>query len=288
MMHQFDGEPMDRDRDRHAEDGFERADRFEKVDERWMERLDAIAAGEERPSPDDDELLHVAGQLSAALTPLRRLDSAAEARRQRVGSRLRARHAIQTLKVWGARSLVLAVALFIFLLLGPGLIFMVNRDSASHHSTLSASASHIAAANQAATGRAIPRTQAPTLRIDLIRAVSPLPAHEYLIDSGLDSLNGAFFRYYAQYRISGQGAQDIFLYEQPAALFSFPLPSTGMQPITVRGLSGVSFRNDSGFFTVRWTEDGLTCQLASLLPTGTLVTFADQFQIVTVEQKKKT
>jgi hypothetical protein len=286
MMHQFDGEPMDRDI--HAEDGFERTDRFEKIDERWMERLDAIAAGEERPSPDDDELLHVAGQLSAALTPLRQLDSTAEARRRQVGSRLRARHAVQLLKVWGVRSLVLAVALLIFLLLGPGLIFMVNLDGASHHSTFSASASHVAAANQAATGRAIPRTQTSTLRIELIRAASPLPAHEYLIASGLDSLNGAFFRYYAQYRITGQGALDIFLYEQPAALFSFPLPSSGVQPITVRGLSAVSFRNGSGFFTIRWTEDGLTCQLASLLPTRTLIMFADQFQVTTIEQKKKT
>lgn len=286
MMHRFDGEPMDRDI--HAEDGFERADRFEKIDERWMERLDAIAAGEERPSPDDDELLHVAGQLSAALTPLRRLDSAAEVRRRQIGSRLRARHAVQLLKVWGARSLVLAVALLIFLLLGPGLIFIVNLDSVSHHGAPSASASHVAAANQAATGRAITRTQTSTQRIELIRAVSSLPAHEYLIDSGLDSLNGAFFRYYAQYRITGQGALDIFLYEQPAALFSFPLPSRGVQPIAVRSLSGVSFRNDSGFFTIRWREDGLTCQLASLLPTGTLLAFADQFQIVTIEQKKKT
>lgn len=281
-MHQFDGEPMDRDAQ--SEEGFERVDRFEKVDERWMERLDAIASGEELPSPDDDDLLHVAGQLSAALTPLRRLDSTAEARRQHVGAQLRMRRAAQTLKVWGMRSLVLAVALLLFLLLGPGLIFMVHLDNAPHHGGLPASASRIAAANRAATRRAI----APTLRIDLIRAVSPLPAHEYLIDSGLDSLNGAFFRYYAQYRITGQGALDIFLYEQPASLFAFPLPATGMQPITVRGLSAVSFRNDTGFSTIRWTENGLTCQLASLLPSGTLVTFADQFQMVTIEQKKKT
>ena len=284
------------DRDAQSEEEFEPVDRFEQVDERlderlderWLERLDAIASGEELPAPDDDELLHVAGQLSAALTPLRRLDSAAEARRQDVGSQLRMHRVAGTLKLWGTRSLVLAVALLLFLLLGPGLVFMVNINNATHHGALPASASHIAAANRTATTRAIPATPASTLRIDLIRAVSPLPAHEYLIDSGLDSLHGTFFRYYAQYRITGQGELDIFLYEQPASLFAFPLPATAMQPITVRGLSGVSFRNDTGFFTIRWTENGLTCQLASLLPTGTLVTFADQFQTVTIEQKKKT
>ena len=285
-MHQFDGEPVDRDTN--AEEGFERVDRFEKVEESWMARLDAIAAGEELPTSDDDELLHVAGQLSAALTPLRRLDSDAEARRQQVGSQLRMRRAAMTLKTWGTRSLVLAVALLLFLLLGPGLIFMVNLDNAPHHGGLPASASRVAAANGTATRQAIPPARTPTLSIDLIRAVSPLPAHEHLIDSGFDSLNGAFFRYYAQYRITGQGELDIFLYEQPAALFAFPLPATGVQPVRVRGLSGVSFRNDTGFSTIRWSEDGLTRQLASLLPTGTLITFADQFQIVTIEQRKKT
>ncbi|HLI05413.1 MAG TPA: hypothetical protein VKV40_02480 [Ktedonobacteraceae bacterium] len=283
MTHQFDGEPIDR----HSEEGFERVERSEKVDETWMERLDAIAAGEELPSADDDELLYVAGQLSAALTPLRTLDSTAEARRQHVGSRLRTRRVVLTLKVWATRSLVLAAAVLIFLLLGPGLIFMVNLDGAPHHSVLPASASKFTAATGTIGTRAVPPALTPTQRIELIHAASPLPAHQYLIDSSLDFINGAFFRYYAQYRITGQGELDIFLYEQPASLFAFPVAPGGVQPITVRGLSGVSFRNDTGFYTIRWTEDGLTCQLASLLPISTLITFADQFQVVTLEQKKQ-
>ncbi len=283
MTHQFDGESMDTNSD----EGFERVERSEKVDEAWMERLDAIATGEELPSPEDDELLYVAGQLSAALTPLRTLDNAAEARRQHVGSQLRMRRIALTLKVWGTRSLVVAAALLIFLLLGPGLIFLVNLNGSSPHSGLPASASKYTVATGTARTRAIPPALTPASSIDLIRAVSPLPAHQYLIDSGLDSINGAFFRYYAQYRITGQGELDIFLYEQPASLFAFSLPATGVQPVTVRGLSGVSFRNDTGFYTIRWTEDGLTCQLASLLPTSTLITFANQFRVFTIQQKKQ-
>jgi hypothetical protein len=156
---------------------------------------------------------------------------------------------------------------------------MVNLNMSVHHGRTTLASP----VKQAAT-RVISPPLTPTNRFDLIRPPS-LPKQERLVESGVDFIGGAFFRYYAQYRITGQGKLDIFLYEQPVSLFAFPLPSTGVQAITVHGVQGVSFRNASGYYTIRWTQDNLTCQLASLLPISTLLAFVDQFQIVTLEHK---
>lgn len=293
MKHEFEGEFWESLWDREHKDHEEREEdsgesgevgEAERVDEAWMNRLDAIASGDDLPSADDDELLHVAGQLSAALTPLRNLDSAAEVRKQRVGSHLRTHRVAQSLSVWGRRSLVFAAALLIFLLLGPGLIFMVNFNLSAHRGATASASPTGQAATASATTRSVPALPTPTTRFDLIR-ISTLPAHEHLIDSGLDFVAGTFFRYYAQYRITGQGEQDIFFYEQPSLLFAFPLPSTSAQAINVHGIQAVTFRNTTGYYTIRWTQDNLTCQLASLLPTSTLLAFTDQFEVVTVEHK---
>lgn len=286
MKHEFDGEPWEHlwDKQRDADGEVEQAENDERFDASWLGRLDAIAAGEDLPSADDDELLHVAGQLTAALTPLRSLDSAAEARKQRVGSHLRSRRAISALKVWGGHSLVVAAALLIFVLLGPGLIFMVNLNTSVHHGRTALASPVKQTTTATTTTRVIAPLLTPTGRFDLIRP-SALPKQERLVDSGIDFAGNTFLRYYAQYRITGQGKLDIFLYEQPSPLFSFPLPATGVQTITVHGVQGVSFRNASGYYTIRWMQDDLTCQLASLLPTSTLLAFVAQFQIVTLEHK---
>jgi len=60
-------------------------DRRADVENVWLDKLDAIAAGDEQPSPGDDELLHIAGRLTAALAPLGELDAGARTHEQRLG-----------------------------------------------------------------------------------------------------------------------------------------------------------------------------------------------------------
>ena len=63
----------------------------DEYSDEWLEKLDAIVAGEDIPSAGDDELLHVAARLATALAPLKEMDRAAEIRRQHFLLYLRAR-----------------------------------------------------------------------------------------------------------------------------------------------------------------------------------------------------
>ncbi|HEY6407104.1 MAG TPA: hypothetical protein VIY29_06540, partial [Ktedonobacteraceae bacterium] len=90
----------------------------------WLDRLDAIVAGEHTPSTDDDELLHVASRLSQALAPLREMDGAGAVRRQRL---LVGLHTRQTTQIHKPVQRVPGISLLIApLLLCVLLIVMLN------------------------------------------------------------------------------------------------------------------------------------------------------------------
>ncbi|MDQ2714883.1 MAG: hypothetical protein M3Z08_08255 [Chloroflexota bacterium] len=98
-------------------------------DDAWLDRLDSIVEGGDVPSPADDELLHVAGQLLNALSPLSELNDAAEDRRQRLGTHLNAKllttPPARRQRRWQQAFTMVAAAL-IFLILGPGIMFELN------------------------------------------------------------------------------------------------------------------------------------------------------------------
>src|ERR1700738_1580526 len=96
----------------------------QEADGTWLERLDEIADGVDEPSPDDDELLQLARHMHVALAPFRELDAPTRAHRQRRRRQLRAQLAPKrSWQRWVFRPLMVAAALMLFILLGPGLIF---------------------------------------------------------------------------------------------------------------------------------------------------------------------
>src|SRR5437660_317764 len=95
----------------------------EEADGTWLDRLDEIADGVDEPSPDDDELLQLARHMHVALAPFRELDAPALAHRRRLRGHLRAQFAAKrSWQRWVFRPLLVAAALLLFILLGPGLI----------------------------------------------------------------------------------------------------------------------------------------------------------------------
>src|ERR1700737_2192913 len=107
----------------------------EEADGMWLDRLDAIADGVDEPSPDDDELLRIALRMHGALAPFRELDAPARAHRQRLRGQLRAQFAPKrSWQRWVFRPLMIAAALLLFILLGPGLIFELNLAGQNNHS----------------------------------------------------------------------------------------------------------------------------------------------------------
>jgi len=107
----------------------------EEADGMWLDRLDEIADGVDEPSPDDDELLQLALHMHVALAPFRELDAPARAHRQRLRGQLRAQFAPKrSWQRWVFRPLMIAAALLLFILLGPGLIFELNLAGQNNHS----------------------------------------------------------------------------------------------------------------------------------------------------------
>src|SRR5258708_33233335 len=98
-------------------------DRRADVENVWLDKLDAIASGNERPSPGDDELLHIAGRLAAALALLGELDAGARAHKQRLGSQLRLQLAAskktRLMNRGACRWFMVAGAHLGFMVLGP-------------------------------------------------------------------------------------------------------------------------------------------------------------------------
>src|SRR5947209_12838569 len=73
-------------------------DDHDRYTDAWLDKLDAIVAGDDVPLADDDQLLPVAKRLATALAPLRTMDSAAERRRQNLLTHLRVKHSNITRK----------------------------------------------------------------------------------------------------------------------------------------------------------------------------------------------
>src|SRR5690349_834215 len=107
----------------------------EEAEGTWLDRLDEIVDGVDEPSPDDDELLQLARHMRVALAPFQELDAPVRAQRQRLKGQLRAKLATQkrSWQRWVFRPLMVAAALLLFILLGPGLIFELNLAGQNAH-----------------------------------------------------------------------------------------------------------------------------------------------------------
>jgi hypothetical protein len=273
----------------------------EHIDDEWLDRLDDIAAGMDEPSPHDDELLHVAWQLTSALAPLRELDAPARAHRHRLGMQLRTQLAglsltsltyPHTWKKWLFRPLVAAAAVLLFVLLGPGLIFEFNlageNAGARHDSSAQSSSVHH---NQRSTaGEA--GWRAPNLLSEFSFTIMPpkeiprgltlllplnLPSNAYLvsINNGRYGSNTPI----ATYLIYTMNAH---LYEAPVQ----PLPTNVYQnsaytSIQIGTMHGILLLTGGGENRIEWYEQGLLCDLVSRAPVSAMVSMIEDLRPVT-------
>lgn len=256
--------------------------KYEHFDDVWLDRLDDIAAGIDEPSPEDDELLHLAGRLTAAFTPLRELDAPARAHRHRLAMRLRAQLAslprgAHVWKKWLLRPLVAAVAVLFFLLLGPGLIFELNlagSNTGNHHNktTQSWQAANLPSDYSFAIAphKDIPRGLTLLLPLNL-------PSNAYLvsINTGKYGSNAPITTYLV-YTLNAH------LYESPVQ----PLPgdaylNSDYTSIQIGAFNGILLQTGEGENRIEWYEQGLLCDLVSYLPVTSMISMIQNLRPVT-------
>lgn len=252
-----------------------------KQDERWFEKLDAIATGREMPTSEDDDLLHVAAKLAEALTSFARTETGdvqniynGQASQQKAYRPSGRRHE----KKGSWRQVLLPVAMVLFVLFGivsacpaNAQMAQVTREAGQH-------------LWQSATAFTQLDTSSLALLIVKQAGVRPLlpvavPAETQAVEFGIvlnDEMNPPVFRaFISDYRIAGQ---DVSIYEQAANMF---VPSSAAQTVSVGPYAGHLFQDDAGNHILQWYQDGMTCQMASTLPTGELLALARQFHPVT-------
>lgn len=251
--------------------------RKDGYDDAWFEKLDAIVTGEHAPIDEDDELLHVAAKLSDALAPLSRTVAMDEQNRRPADIQQQL-HTI--VPVSRSRPLLrsvltmVAVLFVLFTMVGacpipPPLsevMLTVGKQAwqtATSFEQIDASSVALLAIKSAGVRPLLPQK---------------LPVSTRSVEFGIitDASDAhTFIAFAADYRITGQ---DISVYEQPANLV---FSSSATQHILIGTSQGQIFQDDAGNHVLQWYQDGMTCQIASVLPMNELLAIAHQFQTLT-------
>ena len=248
----------------------------------WLDKLDAIAAGESVPSAQDDELLDVAARLTKELAPLREMDRTAELHRQHLSFQLRARQTVGADTLRPApmyrpakhrpRLSVLAAALLLIVLA----VGMMSRGELGalwgnvmqlwHTSTSLDQVKGIDIAS-------LERPHAGLKPLPLLPAVLPndteASAYGVITDSANPNVLNTFV---ADYQIAGQ---QVWLYEQPSDI---PFSSSTARTVLIGTLEGQWFQDDVGNNALQWYQHNMVCQITSRLPVNRLVALASTFQ----------
>ncbi len=257
-------------------------DRRADVEDVWLDKLDAVAAGDYHPLAGDDELLHVAGRLTAALAPLRELDAGTRGHKQRLGSQLRLQLAAskktRLMKRWTFRSIMVAAALLVFIVLGPGLLFQIAPGALQNNSTDGAQTQqgwqmttlHSSSSYTIATSADL------TQRVRLLLPTKIAP-NAYLIAVSIDNYGNTMK--IASYLIY---EQDAIFYETPSS--PFPPDAYAIstyQTVHIGNMRGLLYQEPGGTNRLEWYQAGLLCDLVSKLPAGQLIMMAAELQAVT-------
>jgi len=248
----------------------------EEADGTWLDRLDEIADGVDEPSPDDDELLQLARQMRVALAPLRELDAPARAHRQRLRGQLRAQLASRrSWQKWVFRPLMVAAALLLFILLGPGLVFELNVAGQSNHGSNDVQGWHMPDLPSVDSYEMLSLTHMPPgLVLLLPRNLQP---NAYLLAINTDS-------YGATTPVRGY-----LIYEQNALIYELPSPSFPAFASSTSAYQTVYMGNTPIFVTqtrdgnnrLEWYQNGLLCDFVSDQPIAQLVDMVRQLQLIT-------
>src|SRR5215469_839286 len=256
-------------------------DRRAGAEDAWLDKLDAIAAGDEQPAPRDDELLHIAGRLAAALAPLGELDAGARAHKQRLGSQLRLQLAAskktRLVKRWAFRSIMVAAALLVFIVLGPGLLFQIIPGASQNNHTNGAQTQQswqmLTLRSTSAYTIATPANLTHGVTLLLPWEIAP---DGYLIAISIDHYDST--RKIASYLVY---EQDAIFYETPSRPFPPDIYETSAyQTVSISKTRGFLYQDPGGTNILEWYQAGLLCDLVSRLPPGRLIMMADELQVV--------
>lgn len=284
---------------KHVDDDFDN-DNFDDDEMSWMDTLDAIVIDGNSPpesrfaerEDDDQELLHLAGRLSATLAPLRELNAADRAQKQRLKAQLKGQLAQNARRRWWYRKLTAAAAILMFLLLGPGVLLEINL---SNHWNRGGGIGVNEPGKLLATGT--PTTSPTTFVINPSRPPTPkshvsTPSHarvKVLLPPGdspntveVDTpftllINGVLNKYFAHYLVAGQ---NVFLYEDPGSPPKSPTAFNGLHLVSIGTLKGWLDQDTVGRNILNWFQEGFYCQITSTLPVLQLADFASGFQVV--------
>jgi hypothetical protein len=246
----------------------------DRYSDAWLDRLDAIVAGDNVPSATDDELHQLATRLVTALEPLREMRRAAEIHHQRLPTHLRVKYAkVAHKRVHRLSRLSLLVATLLLFVLVIGIVstggLAAIRGSAAQVWHTSTSLDQIKGISVAS----LSRPHAGLKPLPLLPAVLPsdtqAAAYGVITDQADPNVLNTFV---ADYRIGGQ---DVLLYEQPSY---GPFSSSIAKTVRIGTLEGQLFEDDAGTNALQWYQHGMVCQITSKLPVERLVALAGVLQ----------
>lgn len=252
------------------------SEKYEEVDETWLDRLDEITDGIDEPAPDDDELLQLARHMHIALAPFRELDAPARAHRQRLKGHLYARLAHKRQwKRWVFRPLMVAAALLLFILLGPGLIFELNVAGQNSHISNNVQGWHMPDLPSTQSYQVLPLIDIPQ-GMKLLMPTNLLP-NAYLLATNIDTYG------------ANTATQGYLVYEQNALIYESPSPPLPAFAYAHPSYQTIYAGNTPVFVThtangsnrLEWYQDGLLCDFVSNQPVAQLLEMVRQLQPIT-------
>ncbi len=248
----------------------------EDAERSWEDRLDEIVDGIDEPSPDDDELLQLARQIRVALAPLRELDAPARTHRQRLKGQLRARLATRkhSWQRWVFRPLMVAAALLLFILLGPGLIFELNLAGQNTHPGTNVQGWHMPDLPPVDSYEMLSPTHKPSNLVLLVP--TNLVPNAYLLAINPNTYG------------ANASTQDYLVYEQNALIYetsSPPLPTIAYtnpvyQTLYAGNIPIFVMQSGDGNARLEWYQNGLLCDFVSNQPLAQSLAMIQQLQLV--------
>ncbi len=248
----------------------------EEADGMWLDRLDEIADGVDEPSPDDDELLQLARHMHIALAPFRELDAPALAHGQRLRRQLRAQLAPKpSWQRWVFRPLMVAAALLLFILLGPGFIFELNLAGQNNHSSRVVQGWHMPDLPSTQSYEILSLTHIPQSLVLLVP--TNLVPNAYVL-----AIHVSTYR-------ANTSTQSYLIYEQNALIYEAPSPplpaiaysNPAYQTVYAGSVPIFVTHTPDGNNRLEWYQNGLLCDFTSKQQVAQLLPMVRQLQPVT-------
>ena len=248
----------------------------EEAEGAWLDRLDEIVDGVDEPSLDDDELLQLARHMHIALAPFRELDAPARAHHHRLKGQLRARLATRKhpWRRWVFRPLMVAAALLLFILLGPGLIFELNLARPNAHPGANVQGWHMPDLPPVDSYEMLATNRMPPNLILLLPTNLVPDAYLLAINTSTNGVNAS--------------PQGYLIYEQSALIYEAPSPplptiaytNSVYQTLHAGNILVFVMPASGGNTRLEWYQNGLLCDFVSDQPLAQSLAMIQQLQLV--------